>query len=153
MKEKQRITHCGFVKGEYSGDCPEAPPLYDDAKATAKPVIRRHGNVMKPEIKSFLAGRMSHNLAGFTFRRRYQMSVSEGTQYRNIFISSDAVEKPAVSCPSNKKEPAEPEKKRTIYKIRNSIYIPIFYPCAFYILFLYYNLYKGIRIWQLRCYS
>jgi hypothetical protein len=82
---------------------------------------------------------MSHNLAGFTLRRRYQMRASEGIQYRNIFKSSEAVEKPAASCPLNKNKPAEPEKKRTMYNIRNSIYIPIYYPCVFNILFLYYN--------------
>jgi hypothetical protein len=135
----QRINHSEFVMGELRGVCLEFPPVYDDANATVKPVNKRHGNVMTPEIKSFLAGKMFHNLADFTFRRRYQMSASEGKQYRNIFISSDALEKAAVSCPVNKNEPAEPEKKIIMYKIRNSIYIPTFYPCAFYFLFLYYN--------------
>lgn len=148
MHEKQRITHSMIVEGEFGVICSEVPPaemplVYEDANAMTKPIIKRHGNVMNPEIKSFFPGLMPQSLAGFAFIRRCQIRAREGIQYRKIFISSEKPEKSAVSRAANRSEPAEPEKKITIYRARNSIYIPIFYSLRFSQNYFYIIIYNG----------
>ena len=140
MQEIQRTVHSKPVDGEYKGICAVSPAallVYEETNATTKPVINRHGNVIRPETRSFLPGEMPHSLAGFTFRSKCQMRASEGTLYRKIFISSADAEKPPASCAAEKNAPAEPEKKRIIYRMINSVYIPIFLTLHFYVFYFY----------------
>ena len=149
MQEKHKIIHSIPADGKRIDICPEvslaAAPVKEETNATVKPVIKRHGNVMSPETRSFLPGKMFLNLTCFAFKSRYQTRISEGMQCKKIFISSEAAENITVSCAAKKSELAVPEKKRTMYRISNSKYIPIFLSLRFSG-FYYYIIVNNYRL-------
>ena len=121
--------HPCALEGKCSDTCAELPLIFEAIAATMKPVISRHGNVIRQEIRSFLHGRMPQFFSFFTFSSRYQIKASEGMVYVNKRASSVTLEKPASPLMD---KPIDPEKNNTTYNIRASKYIPI-------MLFLYYN--------------
>jgi hypothetical protein len=105
-----------------------------------KPVIKRHGRVIRPENRSFLPGLIIQYSTFQDLIIRYQIRAIEGILYRKVFRSSADVEKAAASAVPPENEPAEPEKNRIMYRMRISIYIPIFsFLVLFRLLILYYN--------------
>ena len=129
MHETQRTIHSGAVEGEYSDICAEVPPIFEDTIAMTKPIVNRHGSVIRQGSRSFLSGVISQSFNLFTFSSRYQIKASDGILYVNIRTSSAAVEKPGSAAFAG--APVEPEKNRTTYKMRVSIYIPIISVLAF----------------------
>jgi hypothetical protein len=80
---------------------------------------------------------MSQSLIFLALRSKYQIRASEGTVYEPVRISTAEMEKPS---PIYERGPAEPEKNRTTYNRRASIYIPIFSVLVLFLaLILYYN--------------
>jgi len=120
------------VDGEKIVVCAGVLPIYLDNNAMEMPIIKRHGNVIRPEIRSFLPGLTAQYSSFHSLIIMYQIKARAGMQYSTIFTTSAEAEKP-VDCafvPVN--TAAAPEKNRTIYKIIASKYIPI-------TMFLYYN--------------
>jgi hypothetical protein len=126
-----RIIQPEAVEGEESIICAAVPPVKEDINEVVKPVIRRKGSVITNASRSFRPGLTIQSSIFHDLTMRYQIRASEGTLCRkNLIISAVTENSLGVAVPLI--APAEPDKKRTIYKMRASIYIPI-------IIFLYYN--------------
>jgi hypothetical protein len=110
-QEKPSIIHPAVVEGYVS--VIEGSPVNDEINEITKPVIKRHGNVIKKDTTSFLPGLMPQSLAFFTLNNRYQTRTSEGTLCRKIFTNSSLVENPC-GVELLTITPTDPEKKRII---------------------------------------
>ena len=81
-----------------------------------------------------MPGFTAHISIVFVLKIKRQIRINAGRKYAKIFKSSVVTEESAASAPLPVNRASDPCKKRRIYSVRASIYIPIS-------LFLYYNKY------------